>query len=224
MAKQATGILRDSLEEFRSTRARTVALVDKLTQAQIDYAPAPGRWSVGEVLDHLILAQKLNLGYMAKVIEMKEAGRQPVLRLNFTDLDVSVGYIPKRMLPRLEVPFRVLNVFLPASVRDVMTRHRLIPAQNPDVTTPRRGRPADELRNDLVASFEETELLLEFHAHLDYGDMVIQHPLLGTNNVPGLLRFLALHEERHQSQIHDILRSSQFPAESPPTTRAGGEP
>jgi hypothetical protein len=86
-----------------------------------------------------------------------------VLRLNFTDLDVSVAYIPKRMLPRLEVPFRVLNVFLSASVRNV------------------------------------------------------------TNKAPGLLRFLALNEERHQSQIHHILRSSQFPAKSPPTTRAGGE-
>jgi uncharacterized damage-inducible protein DinB len=221
MVKPATGILRDSLEEFRSTRTRTVALVDKLTQAQMDYAPATGRWSVGEVLDHLILAQRLNLGYLAEVIEMKEAGEQPVLRLNFRDLNVSLGYIPRRILPALEVPFRVLNVFIPDSMRGMMMRHRLIPAQNPDVTTPRRARPADELRNDLVSSFDETEALLESNAHLDYDEMVIQHPLLGTHKVLGLLRFLALHEERHQSQIHDILRSSQFPAGPPPTTPAG---
>jgi hypothetical protein len=42
MARQATEILRDSLEEFRSTQARTVVLVGDLTQAQIDYVPAAG--------------------------------------------------------------------------------------------------------------------------------------------------------------------------------------
>jgi hypothetical protein len=33
------------------------------------------------------------------------------------------------------------------------------------------------------------------------------HPLLGTNTVPELLRILALHEQRHQAQILDLLRS-----------------
>ena len=126
-------------------------------------------------------------------------------------MDVSIGFIPKRLLPVLEVPFTVLNLFLPGSVRDFMTRYRLIPAQNPDLTNPRRARPVEELRNDLNASMKETEALLESHSDLDYGEMMIQHPLLGINNVPGLLRSLALHEQRHQSQIHGILTDPRFP-------------
>lgn len=102
-------------------------------------------------------------------------------------------------------------MFVPAGVRDHMARNRLVPAQNPNITTPRRGRSAAELRDDLTSSLKEMEALLESHAHLDFSEMVITHPLLGDNNVPGLLRFLTLHEQRHQSQIDDILKSRQFP-------------
>lgn len=206
-------------------RAYTLALVGDLTQAQLDYAPASGKWSVGEVLDHLILGQRLNLSYIAEVIEMKKAGHRPVLRLSFADVDVSIGHLPKRIMPALEVPFDVMNMFLPSRVRDFITRHRLIPAQNPELTAPRRSRPADELRNDLISSLKETEALLESNAHLDYDEMIVQHPLLGTNSVSGLLRFLALHEQRHQSQINDILRSPRFPAaqNQPPPGQTGEE-
>lgn len=203
---------KSTLEMFRTTRAHTLAMVQKLSQSQMDHQLEPGKWSVGEVLDHLILGQRLNLSYIAEVIGMKKAGRQPVLRLSFADVDVSIGHLPKTLLPALEVPFNVLNMFLPNGVRDFMTRYRLIPAQNPELTAPRRARPADELRNDLISSLKETEALLESNAHLDYGEMVIQHPLLGNNNVSGLLRFLALHEQRHQSQISSIMAGSRFPA------------
>ena len=204
-------MLKDSLGMFRSTRAQTMAMVDGLTQVQIDHVPARGKWSIGEVLDHLILGQRLNVCYIAEVIEMKKAGRPPVRNLSFSDVDVSVGHIPKSMLPALEVPFNVLNLFLPNGVRDFMTRNRVVPAQNPNLTTPRHGRSTNELRNDLISSLKETEALLESRPDLDYGEMMIQHPLLGNNTVPGMLRFLALHEQRHQSQIKSVLASPGFP-------------
>ena len=208
-AKEA---LRSSLELHGTNRARTLEMVRKLSQYQMDFAPAPGKWSVGEVLDHLILGQRLNLCYITEVIGMKKAGHRPVLQLGFEDVDVSIAHVPKNILPALEVPFTVLNIFLPNKVRDLMTRYRLVPARNPRLTSPRRSRPADELRNELIDSLRETEALLESNADLDFSEMLIQHPLLGNNDVPGLLRFLALHEQRHQSQIESVLRSPGFAA------------
>lgn len=38
----------------------------------------------------------------------------------------------------------------------------------------------------------------------NYEEMFIQHPLLGRYDVPGLLRFMSAHEQRHQSQIASI--------------------
>jgi len=202
---------RSVLEFHRAAREQTVKMVQELSQNQMDYRPEPGKWSVGEVLDHLILGQRLNLSYIAQVIGMKEAGQRPVLQLSFTDVDVSIAYLPKAVLPAFEVPFRVMNMFLPSSVRDFLTRYRLVPAQTAEITTPRRGRAVDELRNDLISSLKEMEVLLKSHQHLDYSEMVVEHPLLGNNTVPGLLRFLTLHEQRHRSQIESVLNSPGFP-------------
>jgi DinB family protein len=186
-------------------------LVSDLTQAQLDYVPAPDKWSVGEVLDHLILGQRLNLSYVTEVIGLKEAGQRPVLGLGFEDVDVSIKYLPKEILPALEFPLSVMNMFLPDRVRDFMTRYRVVPAQSPGITTPRRGRSADELREDLVLSVVETERILGSYKDLDCHQIIIRHPLLGNNDVPGLLRFVALHEQRHQTQIKEILNSPGFP-------------
>jgi len=202
---------RSALRSYRATRDRTLTIVEGLSQEQMDYAPGTDKWSISEIVDHILLGERLNRGYMAEVIEMKKAGRQPVLRLSFKDVNVSVAYIPKSLLPFAELPFTLLNIFLPGSVRDFMTRYRLVPAQSSDATAPRRGRPANDLRHELISSLRETEALLEKSADLNYDEMRIEHPLLGTYNIPGLLRFLALHEQRHQSQINDILTSQRFP-------------
>ncbi|HEX3555624.1 MAG TPA: DinB family protein [Thermoanaerobaculia bacterium] len=45
-----------ALDQLAQARAQTLALVQPLSQEELDRAPAPGKWSVGEVLDHLFLA------------------------------------------------------------------------------------------------------------------------------------------------------------------------
>lgn len=202
---------RAALQSHRATRSQTLAMVGQLSQSQMDYRPASNAWSVGEVLDHLILGQRLNLCFIAEVIEMKKAGLRPTRKLSFADVDVSIGHIPKNLLPALEAPFTILNMFMPAAIRDFLTSHKLVPAQNPSLTTPRPARPADDLRGELVASSKEMDTLLESHAYLNYCEMVIEHPLIGNNNVPGLVRFLALHEQRHQTQMNNIMKSPRFP-------------
>src|SRR6267378_5274762 len=111
-AEDAREAYRSSLDLHRTTRYRTLAMVQRLSQCQMDFKPAPDKWSVGEVLDHLVLGQRLNLSYVAEAIGMKRAGHRAVLRLSFTDLDVSIAYIPKSLMPALEIPFNMLNIFL----------------------------------------------------------------------------------------------------------------
>jgi hypothetical protein len=211
MAKERSSDLRESLEEFRVTRARTLALAGGLTQAQLDYSPARGKWSAGEVLDHMLLAEGTNRDQIARLIRLKRAGRRPELRLTFSDLNVSVAYLPRSVLPLLEAPLTLMNMLAPDGLRTYLTRNRLVPFQNPDAATPRRGRAAQLLRDDLLASLRETEAIVQNNPDLDYGEMVVQHPLLGRYDVPGLLRFMSAHEQRHQSQINDILSDPRFP-------------
>jgi hypothetical protein len=196
---------------FGAARQRTLELNAGLTQVQIAFSPAAGQWSVGEVLDHLLLAEALNRRDIAELIDLAQSGRRPYLKRTFADMNVSMAYIPQSMLPYLEVPFRLLSMVVPRSAREFLTRYRLVPAQSPDVGTPRKGRAIDELRQELRSSLQETEALFEANPTLDYQAMIQQHPLMGVNNVLQLLRIVALHEQRHQSQISDTLRHPGFP-------------
>jgi len=126
-------------------------------------------------------------------------------------VNTSIAFIPKSVLPLLEIPFTVFNLFVPTAVREVMTQFRFLPAQNPDVAIPQKGKPVDILRSALQASYEETAALLDANPGLDYNKMRYSHPLMGDNSVIDSLRILALHERRHHEQIREILRSRQFP-------------
>jgi uncharacterized damage-inducible protein DinB len=208
-------MFQESLELFRSTRSRTRALAEQLSQEQLDFKAATGKWSAGEVLDHLLLAEGVNRDQIAELIELRKSQQKPFVRRTFADVNVSVAYIPKSLLPIFEVPFTLLNTLVPVGCREFITRNRLIPAQSPDIAIPRRGRSAAALHEELASSFAETENLFNANPDLDYGEMTVQHPLMGTNNVPELLRFMALHEQRHQSQINNIMLSPQFPRSQP---------
>jgi DinB superfamily len=204
-------MLNNNLERFRSIRARTLAMVQGLSQAQMDYSPAPGTWSIGEVLDHLILSVDIIREDVAELIELDKAGKQPLLYRSAAEFNITTFFIPKCMLPFLEVPFNFLGMFVPDSVREFFVRYRLLPARAADTATPRPGRSTAELRDGLRSSLEELEALFAANPNLDYDKMIHQHPLLGTQNVPHLLYIMGLHEERHQSQISDSLTNSQFP-------------
>jgi DinB family protein len=201
---------RQNLELLRSTRCGTLRLCSGITQAQSEFS-LPGKWSAGEVLHHLVLADDLYRRNFARLIELQKCGETPVLRSSFSDLNTSIAYIPKSFLPMLEIPFTVVNLFVPSVLRETMTQFRLLPAQNPDITTPTKGLPVTELRDALQASCDQIGCLFDDNPQLNYRGMRYQHPIMGSNSVLQMLRIAALHERRHQSQIRDILRSRQFP-------------
>jgi DinB superfamily len=204
-------MLKTHLAQLRSIRARTLTVVQELSQEQMDYSPTSDTWSIGEVVDHLILSEKITRWDIAELIALTKADREPVLYRSSADFNVTTFFIPKFMLSFLEAPFNLLNMFVPDSVREFLVRYILIPARAADAATPRKGRSAAELYHELSFALEETETLFAANPNLDYDKMIHQHPLLGTQNVPHLLYVLGLHEQRHQSQISNLLANSQFP-------------
>src|SRR5947207_1945186 len=144
--------LSDSLDEFRATRARTLAMAEGLSQAQFDFVPGPNRWSIGEVLDHMLLGERLNREQIARLIQLAREGKRPELILTFSDLNISVVGVPRSFLPLFEAPLTLMNMFVPESLRNYLTRKRLIPFRNRDPTTPHHVLSAAEPRAELGAS------------------------------------------------------------------------
>ena len=201
----------EAIDMLRRTRGATIELVNNLTQTQADHVVAPGKWSVGQVIDHLLLAERLYRDSIATLIELELSGKRPVISKSFADIDTSIAYLPKSVLPFLDLPFTMLNMVVPPMVREAMATFRWLPAQNPKVAEPVAGKPIHELRNALSASIQATAKLIKDNPSIDFRKLRYQHPLLGDNNVPQLIRIVNFHELRHQQQIRDILKSRTFP-------------
>jgi hypothetical protein len=197
--------------EFAAARGRTVAIAAPLTQVQLDFSPRSGRWSIGQVIDHVMLAEDLYRGEIARLIELVRAGKRPYLRRTFSDVNVSPLFVPDVFLPMFDLPFTIMNRFIPQAVRDFAVEYPLLPMRNPTIATPRAGRPGAELRGQLVSSLERTHTLLASNVDLPFEQMVSEHPLMGVANVPHILAFLARHERRHHSQVERVRSDATFP-------------
>jgi uncharacterized damage-inducible protein DinB len=197
--------------DLREARAATIGMVEPLTQAQLDFAPRAGSWSIGEVLDHLLRSESLYRAEIQRLISLKLLGKRPYIRRSFADMNAGPAFLPRAVLPWLDAPFTLMNAFVPRIVRDALTEIPLMGIRNPDLATPIACRAGSELKAALAQSIAETQATLAAHPALDFNELVSEHPLTGSNSVPQMLRFLGLHERRHQSQISRVMSDSRFP-------------
>lgn len=197
----------ENLALLTRVRQATLAMVAELTQQQLDWQPGEGKWSAGEHLDHLLMAEKLYRDAIAKLIERVKTGGIAELRLSFEDLNVRPNLLPKEALPLAEIPLLVGQLFVPRAVKESLVRYRLLPAQRPDAASPDAGKEKQELLDGLRSSLEQTNHLIDENPDLDYHNMTLLHPILGRNDVPLLVKLTALHEERHQSHIADLVKA-----------------
>lgn len=203
-------MIEKELQNFRLVRETTIRLFERLGQQQIDFKPSSDKWSVGETLDHILLSGQVGIGHLQTLFDLYRSGREPFLNLTFTDINVAPIFIPKSFLPFFEIPFAVSSAFTPQCVKDLIIGNRLFAAKNPDVAEPRPGRSAAELINDLNNSGREMENLFAANSDLNFRELKISHPVFGTYDAPGYLRFIAQHEQRHQAQITEIIADARF--------------
>ena len=195
-----------------SARTETLRMTRGLSQEQSEYSPGAGRWSAGEVLHHLLLADQVFLDVLRQLINLAKAGKRAVVSRSLKEVNTSIRFFPKFLLPLVEVPLTIFNLFLPPFLREALTQFPVVPLDNPDIAQPAKALPIADLRVRLQDSFDRIEALLDANPNLNYRHMRYRHPLVGDNTALGTLRILAVHELRHHAQIAGILRSDGFPA------------
>lgn len=202
----------EALEPLRSTRRETLRLVEGLSQAQVDFSPGPAKWSVGEILDHLI---RVDLLFRDEYEELVRQGRNSGCAFRFRGLSetgLTLPLVPDALLPLFDLPAAVMGVVIPRPVRQIVLGNRSVPAQAPPPIQPRKGRAADDLRRDLRAAVERLEALLGENRNLRLDRLYYYNPLIGLTDLPGMTAFTASHESRHQEQLREILAQPGFPA------------
>ena len=169
--------LQECLANLKDARSGLRRSVDAVAEAQRSTRPAPDRWSVSEVLEHLGLVERRFAAIIALRISEARA----------------VGLGPER---NAREP-------LPPNLQQMLT-DRANRRNAPDAVQP-SGKldhaaawtELERIRGELVAIAEPADgLALSTVTH--------KHPVYGTLNVYQLLDFIAGHEMRHARQVKGI--------------------
>ena len=206
-------------EHAREVREETLFLVRELDQQQSEHRPKPGKWSVGEVLDHLVKLDRLIVRELEVALQQRRRGLPFVYR-GIADIDTTIPWVLRPALPFFEVPFSIFNTLLPQTARRAFTGSRSVPLQAPGVIAPRYRRPIDSLRQELGETFDTLRQQQTDFPGIDLDRVYYYNPIAGFGSVAGLYRFVSNHEERHQGQLHDLLDDASMPEPSESTRPA----
>jgi len=185
---EADAPLEPALEELRARLAADLealaAAVGDLDQAHADWRPAPDRWSVGEVLHHVVLS---NRSFARVVGKLVEHGRRE---------GVAARPEGRRSWPRLR------------SIAEVRASG---PVRNPERVTPARGLPIEGLRRELAESHHAVAAQIPALGALELAELKFPHPLGFELNLYQWADIAGAHERRHLGQIEAILADPAFP-------------
>lgn len=172
---KAIQLLKNSEKEFLES-------VEKLSDAQWNYKPAPERWSVGEVAEHILLAEGQLFGAVQRALaqpadpdwEKKTAGKTEFLERALLNRDHK-AQAPESIQPHGKLPRE-----------EVVSRFK-------------------EARARTLKFIEETGEPLKEHT-LDH-----PFPVFGTLNAYQWLIYIPLHNMRHDKQIAEVQADAGFP-------------
>ncbi len=168
----------DSLEKEKE---RLISQVSTLSSEEYFRIPAPGKWSVAQIMTHLMVAEYLSLGYMRKksqgIEQAKDSSAMTEAKFRFYN-------IVQRLPIKLKAPKAILdNTPEPLSLSDLEIHWK-------------------RSRNKLKTFLESIE---DRHIYR----LIFKHAFAGRLNVMHAVRFFIEHIHHHRPQIEKIMRPSK---------------
>lgn len=169
--------IQEVLEYLDTTRSDLSQAVNDVSASHREARPAPDRWSVAEVLDHLAITE----GRIVQLITGKIAGAKTA----------GLG-------PELET-----SPIIDSINRERVT-DRSRPATAPEMIQPRSGAEAATIWLALEQSRASLREAVLSGDGLALSEITHEHPVLGLIDLYQWLIFVGSHEARHAAQIREI--------------------
>ena len=167
--------------ELQAVRSEVLGEVEGLSQRQTDWKPSAEDWSVGEIIDHLTIAEIATGKLTTKLTrEAEAAGRLAPWPANLTTL----------------VP-------LPPD--------RPGPAEAPPVVQPSPGKAIGELIRTTRSTRERSRQSVEKLGTVDPRTLRFKHFRLGDLDLAQWWQLQTRHDGIHLAQIRDVKRAPGFP-------------
>lgn len=179
-------------EQLTANRQRFEALLDTVTtDAQFNWRPREGAWSIGECMQHLIMTADGMFPLFDQAIDRSRSSGKPPREFKYGWFS---NWFVKAAGPTSKSKFKAPKAFVPASDHSALSR-------DDELATYRRvhERAAETLRS---AEGIDTRIKVPSAAV-----KMIKMPMLAW------LELLVMHEARHLAQMERVRADAAFPAE-----------
>ena len=173
------------IADVEAARQRVLDATEEVTTEQGGYTPAPDRWSIAEIVEHLVLAERSGTNYIWRAADGVTRG-----------VPVFSGVSPNRGLTIEEV---VERTWQPKEIA-------------PEVARPYLGGPIGYWRAALRGRRPTLADLGEVLEPLDLDTVIYPHKLSGPLDARQRLAFLRFHLDRHHGQIEALKREAGYPS------------
>lgn len=168
--------------DLQAVRAQVLEEAEGLSQAQADWKPTEKDWSVGEIIDHLTIAEVATGKLTTKLTrEAEAAGR--------------LAPFPASLSALARVPPQPPG-----------------PAEAPPVVWPSHGKPIGELIATMKATRERSRQSIERLGAVDPRPLTFKHFRLGEMDLAQWWALQAEHDGIHLAQIREVKGAPGFPA------------
>lgn len=169
--------IREVLDHLDTQRAELERAVAAVPPALRDLRPAPERWSVAEVLEHLALVE----GQITRLLQ------------NLIESARAAGLGPEQ---------ETSPVVPTADLSRILDRSR--PVSAGAASTPRAGLDANVAARELAQQREVLRSIILSADGLALTKVTAPNPVLGPLNAYQWVLFVSVHEARHTAQIREI--------------------
>ena len=170
------------LDQLASSEARLLDLVNGLTLQQWSFRETPDRWSIAEIIEHLILFENFILQTISKVLKAPPEPDKKSLAAGKESLVIGLANTRRTR---------------------IQAREALRPAGNwPDADERIAELRKARARTMTFSAVTEADLRDHFFPHLAFGDLDCYQWLV----------VLAQHSVRHAAQIEEIKADAAYPS------------
>ena len=171
--------LRHTWDELERDRTSLFGQLRTLSGDTYRKAPAPGKWSVGQIANHLFLSEQLSMGYVRK-------------KMNAPDAIPPYGLGSWLGLQGIRSMFVSPFTFKAPKMIDMWGDQPVL--------------GADELDRQWTAVREEMLRDVEAYASIIGNKRVYRHPRAGRMSLRHMLLFFDIHFRHHRRQVERIIR------------------
>ncbi len=168
-------------QHLRESKLNLIKSVKGLSEEQLNYKPAPGKWSVKECVQHLAVSEN-ELWKMTESVIKQSTNKEKRSEIKKTDEELLKDFTNRNQ------KFQTSETFLPEKATGKTTRDAL-----------------DEFkqsRNKLIKFARSTTDDLRNHVSITPG---------GASDAYQLILMISAHTQRHTLQIEEVKKDKEFP-------------